>query len=219
MNQTRKEIIGKGFDRVAVFYDFVLKLTFGTRVEQLERSVLKTLNTTDHALIVGGGSGRTLHIAMELNIANRYTYAEYAPKMVDLTRKRFTKSELSRITFTLDYQDEQFDVIIFPFVLDCFPSDEIIELIQTHKKCLKKGGSIVLIDFNQEEGYDYQPSVLKASFIKLLYSFFKSACGIPASKLAPFNSILTNEQLICVNRLSILNGWVQASVWNDEPIT
>lgn len=218
-NQKR---IAKGFNMVAPFYDFIVFLVFGKTFARLQREVFSFLTQKKHCLIVGGGSGEILELAINAELAKQFFYADLSDRMLLKAKKRAAKYATTSVEFSSDWKDWQhkrFDYIILPFVLDCYQQHEVSEMIQDFKKCLSHDGRILLFDFNQEQNFGYQPSFFKDAFIKLLYWFFKLTAGFESDQLPPFNLIFQAQGFKTETRITAYNEWIQGVVFglNQQP--
>lgn len=209
--------IGRGFDRLAWIYDSVVQLIFGQTFEQLQAEAFATLPACEHTLIVGGGSGKIVRQCFDHGISERYTYAELSEQMIGRTKRRLSAQELQNVTFTQDKDAgiHKYDLIILPFILDCYDPVSISTWLNAFQQRLNDGTRIVLIDFNMEAGTPYQPKWWKAAFIRLLYAFFRSTTRIPAKELAPFQRIFQDAGFRKESEIYAHGGWIQAVVWTS----
>ncbi|MDP4664145.1 MAG: class I SAM-dependent methyltransferase [Salibacteraceae bacterium] len=210
--------IGNGFNLLAPIYDGVVFLFFGKAFSQLQQQLFSDLASAEKCLIVGGGSGEVLENAIAQNLASHYYYAELSDGMIEKTKNRISRlNHSSSIEFSNDWtswKEQSFDVIILPFVLDCYAETELQPLLAKLVSCLSPKGKILFIDFNQEADFGYQAHFAKAGFITLLYAFFNIATGISAKKLPAFNQLFIAQGLIAERRILIKKGWIQAVCWS-----
>jgi hypothetical protein len=182
--------IGRGYDRVAGFYDLVVKLFFGNALLNIQGKALKQLPPVDHITIVGGGSGNILKVLFQQSKAKRYTYIEASDRMRTRAMHRLNAHECDRVYFSAAApEDLKTDLIILPFVLDCYPDDEVEDLLRSAKAWLNAKGSILIVDFNLEERQGFKGGWVQRKFIGLLYAFFTRIGGSRTQQLAPIFSI------------------------------
>lgn len=212
--------IGKGFNRLAFIYDFVVWLVFGNRMITLKKNFLAGLPKAESALIVGGGTGKILELALDCNLATHVVYAELSEAMMAKTKQRLYDEHRSRVTFCDDYSSQlsakKYDYIILPFVLDCYRNRDIKPMIEQFSLALKTEGNIVVFDFNlnTEDGFKHRP--WKVGFIKLLYIFFRFTTSIPARRLPSFGRLFNESGYYKARTASISKGWIQATAWKRE---
>lgn len=201
--------IGKGFSALAPVYDHVVKLVFGSKLWQLQAFILKDLPAGENCLIIGGGSGKIMELALKQNLANRYFYAELSDKMIDKTKAR-VKDSRQAIEYANEWktwQNQSFDYIILPFVLDCYREESVNQFVSELSVCLAPQGKIVLVDFTKTKNR------LQSFFIKLLYLFFSAFTKIEARSLAPFKQIFQENGFEIEKEKALYRGWIQAIVW------
>lgn len=210
--------IGRGFNLVSPIYDAAMRLVFGRSVDRFQEKVIQNLAPVDTALIVGGGSGNILRWAFDSSLASHYVYAELSDAMIARTRARISVEEAQTVRFTSKAfdTDESYDLILFPFVLDCYPPSSILEALTSSRNKLRTGGKLVLIDFNLESSTPYEPRWWKTSFIALLYLFFRSLASIPAKRLPPFQALFREAGFSLQSEDYIYRGWIQSTVWKLE---
>ncbi|NQV52080.1 MAG: class I SAM-dependent methyltransferase [Flavobacteriales bacterium] len=212
---------GRGFNRIAPIYDASVRFVFGSAIDQLQNDVIGSLKPSLNTLIVGGGTGKILRTCMDRALAKHYTYAELSSAMIVRAKRRLSATELEQVTFTDNgFKKEAafYDLIILPFVLDCFGTAQLKQFLAEMKPYLSKGGKVLLIDFNQEEGTPYLRSIWKELFIRFLYQFFRRFTHIKASRLAPFHAMMSNAGFEKVQETYRYNGWIQAIIWSEAPI-
>jgi len=106
-------------------------------------------------LVVGGGADNTAIELLRNHKCDELTHVDISNVLSAKGKARllnqFPESE-SSIEFMvkpfLDFESKRvFDAIIFPFYLDLFQDDEIIENIEKLKMHLHKNGAVYVIDF------------------------------------------------------------------------
>lgn len=213
--------IAHGFDQLAAFYDPIVHLVFGSSIDRLQEHVIRSLANSKHTLIFGGGTGKILRQCLDRSLALKYTYAEISPAMMTKTKARLKPDENQCVQFThapFTETHQAFDLVLFPFVLDCFSDAEIQSTLHQTKAHLTEKGQLVLIDFNQEHGTAYEKTHWKEAFIWLLYRFFRVFTRISANRLPSFHSIMNDSGFTKSDEHYRYNGWIQATVWNANTI-
>jgi SAM-dependent methyltransferase len=205
--------VGRGYDRVAFLYDAVVKLFFGSKLLQIQASALSKIDPVSSVLIVGGGTGAILDLLINQQHLERIFYWEASQKMLLKAQKRLPNSSNSRVTFFRDIDaagNIEVDLILLPFVLDCYPSIGLQNLL---KKCillLRPHGNIVIVDFNLDKAFGYQKTFIKDFFIRLLTLFFYS---IGAAEKPGLSNVfgITEKSLGKGEELDELyKGWIKA---------
>lgn len=210
----RKNSIGRGYDKVASFYDAVVALTFGDRIFKLKSTVIAQLPPRVTCLIIGGGSGAILKPLITNQTVQSFYYAELSIKMMKRCQALVNEKGWSK---KIEYADDwksfktsSFDYIFLPFVLDHYTRPQIEELLPQLQQNMHDTSEIVFFDFNQETAYGYEPSWWKKWSLSFLYAFFKLIGGTNTNQLPPFNDIFQSEGFETIERKTIINGWIQA---------
>ncbi|MDC1221722.1 class I SAM-dependent methyltransferase [Salibacteraceae bacterium] len=210
-----KTRIGRGFDFVAPIYDFCVNLAFGETFNELQSEAISKLSKSNRCLILGGGTGKILKACLEADLSKSYFYCELSDQMISKCKTRLSKSELDLLHFGNDWRESplDFDLIILPFVLDCYKESDVELLLLDLNKALSSEGQILIFDFNEESIEGFQASWLQKTFIKILYIFFSSVSGLRTTALPRIFTIAKLTGLELINRWDRKSGWIQASLW------
>jgi len=137
-------------------------------------------------LLLGGGSGKLLLTLLTTCDVQELCYVEASPVMLKKAQMSVEKAVLtsqSRIQWCIGNhkllkEDQIFDIVITPFVLDIYPVDELVNIIRHLNKKLKKGGYWLYTDFvpPSDRGFHYY-------FQSMMYSFFQYVSKIPARSM------------------------------------
>ena len=199
MNEIRKK---RGFDFLSFFYDFSSRLFFGGYLFKSQVHFLPQLKKCDSVLIFGGGTGKILIELLKKDIGSHYTYVDISPTMISKTKKRIEKfSTVGNVNFIEgSYKnipsDKKFDLIITPYVLDCFSEKELTTAMNTLDSRLNKGGEWLFTDFNVPQN---SPMKTVAGMItRTLYFFFNMICGLGVTKLPDFEKEFFRLKYICL---------------------
>lgn len=210
--------IGRGFDSLTPVYDACVYLVFKNTFNDLQHEALSSIGSVENCLIIGGGSGQILRSAIDLNIARQYHYCELSEKMIAKTKNRLSPEENQQVHFCADYNsiNQSIDLILLPFVLDCYPTPVVSEMLTKLKKLSNQKGQVLIIDFNEEEISGFKPNSIQRLFLKLLYFFFKVFAGIEATSLPPIYTLCNKADLTLVRTWSRKKGWIRASLWTHD---
>ena len=77
-------MVVSNFDSIAPFYDFLVKLVFGKKIWEAQRTHLNEIPENGSVLILGGGPGRILE-SLPANI--NVTYLELSSKMIERAKR------------------------------------------------------------------------------------------------------------------------------------
>ena len=186
------------FNKIAPFYDDLVKLVFGDSVQNATNHYLNQIPGNSKILILGGGTGQLLDEMNHLSCGSNVTYVDAAQGMVAQAKLRKHKNIsvkfLCLSVFELD--QEPFDVIITPFFLDLFSNAELQVLSSRLKGFLPKGGYWLFSDFVTSG------SIYQKLFIRFLYLLCGFACGVTSTKLPNYDIVFGNEFSLLSDNLS-----------------
>jgi tRNA (cmo5U34)-methyltransferase len=207
------ERIRKGFNRLAPAYDLLAGLFFGGRLLRSQTHFLPELKKCRSALILGGGTGAILQEMAKLGIAERYTYVDISDRMIGKAEKRMKGKghhiEFIRGSYTA-IPAQAFDLIVTPYVLDCFREDELGLVIQTLSEKFTPGGEWLFVDFQVPD----KKMKVARPVIRLLYFFFNITSGLGVTKLPDFQRIFSAQQFRIKKEKEFLGGLLQAKIYS-----
>lgn len=186
-----------GYNLIAPFYQFFVKLVFGNLLFKAQTHFLTKYLNPAQILIVGGGTGELLAFCLKQYPTVRITYVESSSKMIKLSEKRISKQDKTRVEFQcksiFDWDSEQqFDLVLLPFVLDLFSEINCHALLLKTKAILHKEGRLIVADFSNN------PAKFQKALVGLMYLLFNSVGATERSKLPEFYALFAAEQLnIC----------------------
>jgi tRNA (cmo5U34)-methyltransferase len=209
-----KERIRKGFDRLSPFYDALVRIFFGRSLTRTQLHFLPELKTPGSALIFGGGTGKILAEMIRQDIAKTYCYVDISEKMIAKAKKR-TAGKNNGVEFICGSYDaipqKKFDLIVTPFVLDCFTDEELALVMKTLQERLAPGGKWLFADFNvPEKG----ARTFSRFLIRILYFFFNVICGLGVKKLPGFEQHFEVVNMKKVKEEFFLRGMLTAKVYS-----
>jgi ubiquinone/menaquinone biosynthesis C-methylase UbiE len=214
--------IAKGFSFLAPVYDLLARIFFGRAIIHSQTFFFNELPQADHALIFGGGTGKILIELLRCKKAKRYTFVDISPGMIDRARKKFSRYKLeqpadpSTVHFiTGSYNDlpgnENYDLIITPYILDCFRDEELPAVITALKKKISSLGTWLFADFNiPARGLMH---FLARIITRILYFLFNAVTGIGVKKLPVFEKEFQKQGFKKVKEKFFRGGLLSAKVY------
>ena len=207
-----------GFHRVASFYDRLARLIYGDALEQAQAALLPYLPPQGRVLLIGGGSGWLLEQLVSTGRQLDIVYIDAAPAMLRLAERRYThlqRPHACRVTFRLGTEQalqlqEQFEVVITPFLLDLFPPKRLQRLMDTLAAALAPHGSWLFADFWPLQ---QPPPLWQRLLIRSMYAFFGFVSGVKASRLPDYASRFNALNFEELYSRSFFRGMVQAKVF------
>ena len=190
------------YNTVAWFYDGLSRLVFGSSIKKAQIDLLPLIPANSKLLIIGGGTGWILKEITKLHPAGlEITYIDSSSKMIELSKKRTYAA--NRVRF-IEASIEDYllhpsptlpngkgvsplrgdgrgvvDVIITPFIADCFSQSAWQQVFTKLDASLKPNGKWLYSDFYLNNKSPLWQKLL----LKLLYLFFRITCRIPAKQL------------------------------------
>lgn len=211
MNELR---LIKGFDFLAPFYDVLVKLFFGYSILKTQTHFLSEIKNAKTILIFGGGTGRLLFECLKINTKANYCYVDISPKMIKQTKQ---KTGYNNVQFIIgsynEIPNQYFDIIITPFVLDCFSqselADQVISMIKTR---LASNGKWLFSDFNYAKKSTLA-NIFSRITIRFLYFIFNIICGLVIIKLPDFKQAFKQNSLVRTKHQEFRNELLASSVY------
>jgi ubiquinone/menaquinone biosynthesis C-methylase UbiE len=202
------------FDGIAPYYDLLAKLVFGRQLNLAQRHFINRLGNPSKILILGGGSGGILEPILANYPTVHIYYLESSVKMLSLAKTRYSPDHYP-IDYVLHRGDSQFpirsefEVIITPFVLDVFGSDELTIVVRELLDSLKWEGLWIHTDFYTDNGGPWWRFLL----VKMMYGFFRITTGMKNQKLPDFDSIFEDMRLTSLGEKSYFHRLVKTTMY------
>lgn len=181
-----------GFDLIAPFYDFFTALLFAGRLSRAQSELIPELKSPRQVLVFGGGSGKILIDLLRHAGSAKFFYVDISRKMIlradrrleDYSRRKESPPQVTFICGSLqDIPDLQFDLIVTPFVLDCFPLAALREIMRGLQAKLSPRGQWLFTDFHIPNG---SMRLVAAFLTRTLYLVFNLFCALGIKRLPDF---------------------------------
>lgn len=177
------------YNKIAPYYDRLSKIIFGNAIVNAQLYLLDFINPKSTILIVGGGTGWLLNeISKKYVEGLQITYVEVSSKMVELSKKRaIGKNKVLFINKSIQEAilDQEFDIVITPFLLDNFSDETIKGIFSKIDKNLKSSGRWLFSDFQLSPRHSFW----QRPFLRSMYLFFRLTCNIEADRLPETNDL------------------------------
>lgn len=215
MSEQDKERVRKGFNRLSPAYDLLARIFFGRKLEHSQTSFLTELKKCRTALILGGGTGLLLSEMLRMNIAAHYVYVDISDKMIAKAQKR-TAGRNNMVEFTCgsypDIPNKQFDLVVTPYVLDCFSEKELGAVMKALSSRTAPGAEWLFVDFHVPEKGGMN---LFARFtVRSLYVFFNAVCRLGVKKLPDFDRHFQQQGFAVKKEKQFLKGMLLARIYS-----
>jgi tRNA (cmo5U34)-methyltransferase len=214
--------IRSGFNLFAPFYDFFSFLFFGHSILNSQTYLLPQIGKCKSALVFGGGTGKLLIELMKQNVAGHYCYVDISDKMISIARKRIEKQfpkKINSVQFICGSSNdipanEMFDLIITPYILDCFTDENLPVVMQQLQMHFATDGKWLFADFNIPE----KPVRRSFSFVKIrvMYFAFNIICGLGVKRLPDFEKEFTLLNFRKITERYFLHGLMVARIYEQH---
>ena len=168
----------RGFDGLSPFYDLIASSFSFNTIWRSQAYFLSHLGNYSSVLILGGGTGRILQEMMKRSVSDNYVYVDCSAKMIKRSRRRVKDDP--RVHFICGTEDDippgkNFDLIVTPYVLDCFNEKQLGRVMKVLDARLSPGGKWFFTDF-----------VKKGIITRSLYLFFRATGAVEVKSLPDF---------------------------------
>lgn len=205
------------YDAAAWFYDGLAQLVYGKSLINAHLFLLKYIPPQSKILIVGGGTGWILEEISRVHPASlKIVYVEISSKMTALSKKRNCgKNEVTFINLGIeDYPiEENFDLILTPFLFDNFSKERVENVFQQLDKHLKKEGLWLLCDFQVQ---DNKNSIWQKVLLQTMYWFFGWLCGVETDKLVKMDTYFDEKDYGLKVQQTFYRGFVISQVYQKH---
>lgn len=166
------------YNLVGPFYSKIASFVYGRQFYQIQAAALEQMNAKK-VLVVGGGDMRLFKYCKENKaiyylIDNSKPFTEMATKNAKEYRQKLVVLEGDFFSYNLQ---PNYDLVVFPFFLDQFGRDKIIQAIERILQEVKPKLGIIILDFSWKE------SVMAKIHLGILYFLFQRFMKIQARSL------------------------------------
>ena len=177
------------FDRIAPFYRCLETIAFGNALQRARVCWIDKIPSLKRALIVGAGNGRFLCELARVHPKIGIDCIDGSERMLQLARSRLSRHQpesLARVCFLhCDIRNwspkSPYDLIVTHFFLDCFPEQELKEIIEKLSGAAAPGARWLIADFTLPgQGFARLHARL---WLWILYVFFRASTGIAADRI------------------------------------
>jgi ubiquinone/menaquinone biosynthesis C-methylase UbiE len=207
------------FDRLAPHYTWMERVLAGPRLQRCRVAWLDALHGCERILIVGVGHGHFLAECARRNPTARITSVDASAGMLREAQRRAQRAgaALAQLEFVHAslpaWRSEPgiFDAIVTHFFLDCFPPDELAQVVATLAQAAKPRAQWLLADFAvPARGWRRQRARLMHA---AMYAFFRPVTQIRARRVTPPDPLLRAQGFSLVKRRTAEWGLLQSDWW------
>jgi ubiquinone/menaquinone biosynthesis C-methylase UbiE len=207
------------FDAVAPWYRTLETIAFGGALQQARVACLPEIGSPRHALILGEGNGRFLSELLRTQPGVRVDCVDASERMLKLARQRLD-NETDRVRFL--HRDirawappaNHYDLIVTHFFLDCFPGDQVEEIVQKLSRAATSNATWLLADFSIPS--DSFARFRARIWLAAMYRFFRFTAGIPARELIDPSRFLRRAGVVLEAQHLLRGGMLESELWKRE---
>lgn len=210
------------FNRLAPHYDWMETVLAGRRLQRCRNAWIGELAGAENLLIAGVGHGPELPGLLRRFPRLKITGVDASARMLAVAAARLRRAtvDAARVTFVHASLPAwrppagQFDAIATPFFLDCFPPEQLAEVIASLARGARPGARWLLSDFTvPERGW----TRLRAQVVHaLMYTFFRRVTALPARRLTPPDALLAAAGFRLTRRQTFNLGLLRADLWRQQ---
>lgn len=202
------------FDRIAFAYDTLKHLVFGKSLSQAQAFLISYIPEHSNVLIVGGGTGQIILDILKEKKVKGITYVELSQNMLNDAKEK--AKSWPNINFVLGSahqlkDDQTYDVILTPFVLDLYSDEELPALLISLDSLLSAEGTWLLCDFKITATSGFR-SIWQKALVKAMYTFFSFVSKVRATRLPDYESALRQLGYSTVAQCAFYGGLVHSQV-------
>jgi hypothetical protein len=205
------------FDRLAPHYRWMEFVLGGDVLQQARTCWLSEVSMTRRALLLGEGNGRFLGRALAALPDATFHCVDASDGMLRQADRVVPASDRKRVTFEVASlpgwrpYGESYDLVVTNFFLDCFPAEELEEVIAVAAEASAVKSAWTLTDF-AIPGSGWKRA--RAKMIHgAMYAFFRWATGIRAHRLIAPEPLLAALGFERVGAREFERGLVRSSLW------
>jgi ubiquinone/menaquinone biosynthesis C-methylase UbiE len=211
------------FDLLAPHYRWMEWLLAGPKLHRCRTAFLRSIPPPRHVLLLGEGNGRFLAELLPLHPNAQCTCLDASAKMLHHARARLQRLGLHTDNVRFIHTDilewptptEQFDLIVTHFFLDCFPADQLAQILPRVTALAAPDARWLLADFRQpDSGWTRWRAHI---IIRSMYLFFQSATRLPASESASVDPLLAQHGFALRHRRLHEWGLLHTDLWQLSP--
>lgn len=207
------------FDPLARHYRWIECISAGDLLQRCRTALLSEIPPPKTILNLGEGNGRFLAECHKRFPSADVLCLDSSAKMLSLARQRLQRSDSNteRIQFTcadvLDWSapKEKFDLIVTHFVLDCFPPEQLEKVVAKLADATAANAQWLLSDF-RTAGSGLR-GVRSRLILWMLYRFFRSTTGLPASRLTAPDGALERSGFVLQKRRTLDWDLLHSDLW------
>ncbi len=195
-------------DYIARWYRWLEYAGFGRALERRRGAFLAEVADARRILLLGEGDGRFLVKLVEQNRGASIDYVDLSSRMLELARARAG----DRVTYrhgnalTIPLPENEYDLIVTHFFLDCFEELELNRLIDRVARAARSDARWLLSEFRE-------PAAWARVIVGGLYWFFRAATGLKTARLVDHRPLLERRGFQLLREQRARAGLLASELW------
>jgi ubiquinone/menaquinone biosynthesis C-methylase UbiE len=207
------------FDAIAPWYRALETIAFGNTLQRARVACIDGIGSCKRALIVGEGNGRFLEELLRNQPAIEVDCLDASERMLELARQRIGE-EVYRVTFlqhditSWTPREQHYDLIVTHFFLDCFPHDQLPEIVGKLSRAATNNAIWLIADFSVPS--EALGRVRARTWLAAMYLFFRVTAGITAKQLIDPSPLLRRVGFDLEQSVLFRGGLVKSESWRRQ---
>jgi len=209
------------FGRLARWYQALEFVAFGRDLERARFYFLPALASCRSVLILGEGDGRFLAKLRAIAPSARIDCVEGSRGMIEAATARLTPDQRESVSFTCadlrswNPPNCEYDAVVTLFVLDCFSTAEVEQIVTRIAPRIAPGGNWLFADFVLPSGGWRR---LRARlWLAMLYRFFGISTRLTVRALPDAKGALQRAGFIITGSTDLQGGMLQTVRFTSPP--
>jgi len=196
-------------DLIAPHYWWIERLGMGRALERRRRWFLPEIGNARRALVLGDGDGRFLRELLRRSGGVRADYVDLSRGMLASARQKVGDERVNYKqgdALTLEFPQDEYDLIATHFFFDCFGPSELEMLIERVAQAAKPGAQWIVSEFRT-------PHIPARLMVGALYLFFGITTGLKNHKLVDHRPFLRSQGFRLVKASHSRGALVVSELW------
>jgi len=208
------------FDAIAPWYRALETIAFGGALQRARIACLREIGSPRRVLVMGEGNGRFLRELVRRQPGIEVDCVDASERMLRLARQRIEREfpdSLNRIRFlqrditSWTPTQPPYDLIVTHFVLDCFPKEQIADVVGNLARAATTEAIWLLADFCVPS--DGLRRLHARVWLAAMYRFFRVTARIEARELVDPSPFLRAAGFDLVQQHLSRNGMLTSELW------
>lgn len=195
-------------DPIARWYRWLEYAGFGRALEKRRMAFLGDVANAHRVLLLGEGDGRFLVNLVEQNRAASIDYVDLSWRMLELARRRAGERVSYRQgdALTVDLPENEYDLIVTHFFLDCFGEADLVRLVDRVARSATSHARWLVSEFRE-------PSPWARAVVGSLYWFFRMTTGLKTTRLVDHRVLLERRGFRLIREERARAGLLASELW------